>query len=900
MQSMGFLLLTLNVLAVQTGVLPGTSLMHPTFEILDSKGEPVLRSGGPISTMRTCGNCHDTDYIANHSFHADVGLRDLGPAGETASGRAWDTSPGFFGRWSPMLYRYLTPEEDDTIDLGTASWLQQFGARHVGGGPAEFSRNGQPLADLTAGGQANPETHIADPDTGETIPWDWQASGGIEMNCFLCHIPQPNNEKRTEALASGQFRWANTATLVGSGIVQQSSDGWQWNREAFDESGHLKKEFLKIQDPADANCGLCHGLVHPEQNEPIISTGCRPDHWSTETTGQILSPQRIANSGLNLAGKQELSRAWDIHSERLVKCIDCHYSLNNPIYRLEDSESRPAHLIFDARRMDISEYLHRPSHQFARGEVTQTLVAPELKASMRRCVSCHDPEPGHQGLPYYERHFTALSCETCHIPRIYAPARRAYDWTVVTVEGEPGLECRGIEGDRMGPDVLIRGFEPVLLERQDTNGTSSLRPYNLVSAWFWVAGNPERPVKTRDLMAVYLDGDTYAPEILEALDSNRNGELDDTELKLDTPEKVDLIANRLSGLGLDDPHIVGEIQPFGIHHNVTGGEWATRSCLTCHSRESRIARPMILASHVPGGVVPKMVGDANVSFSGETSTDAEGRLVYVPSSAASGLYVLGHDSLRWANLIGLLAVLGVIGGVAIHGGLRLKAAAAASPSPSPVDFERVYMYSAYERLWHWLQSLGIMVLILTGLEIHFPDTVGLFGFKTAVLTHNIVGFVLVANAFLSAFYHLASGEIRQYLPQPKGFFSQAIQQTLYYVRGIFRGESHPFEKAPQRKLNPLQQMTYLIILNVLLPVQVLTGLMIWGAERWPQTAQYLGGLSLVAPLHALTAWMFVAFLIMHIYLTTTGHTPLANIKAMVGGWEEIPIHNNHESGGKPS
>ncbi len=96
----------------------------------------------------------------------------------------------------------------------------------------------------------------------------------------------------------------------------------------------------------------------------------------------------------------------------------------------------------------------------------------------------------------------------------------------------------------------------------------------------------------------------------------------------------------------------------------------------------------------------------------------------------------------------------------------------------------------------------------------------------------------------------------------------------------------------------MQQITYLIILDVLLPLQVLTGILICGAQRWPQTAQYLRGLMFVVPLHALTAWMFVAFLIMHIYLTTTGHTPLANLKAMVGGWEEVAVQANHEAGGQ--
>jgi thiosulfate reductase cytochrome b subunit len=30
------------------------------------------------------------------------------------------------------------------------------------------------------------------------------------------------------------------------------------------------------------------------------------------------------------------------------------------------------------------------------------------------------------------------------------------------------------------------------------------------------------------------------------------------------------------------------------------------------------------------------------------------------------------------------------------------------------------------------------------------------------------------------------------------------------------------------------------------------------------------------------------FLIVHVYLTTTGHTPLAHIRAMISGWEEHP------------
>jgi Ni/Fe-hydrogenase b-type cytochrome subunit len=881
------IVLACAVVTLATGLgFSQTSLMHPQFRFLDAEGKHVLETGAPISTMKTCGNCHDTDYIANHSFHADVGLQNFGPPGQTASGRPWDTSPGLFGRWNPLIYRYLSPEGDERIDLGTAAWIQLMGARHIGGGPAFTGRDGRSLATIEQGDTVGPETHVADPETGEVTPWDWGRSGGVEMNCFLCHTPGPNNDKRLAALAAGEFRWAATATLEGTGIVEETDDGrWRWNRSAFDSSGLLEKDFVRIQDPRDDNCGLCHGLVHVDPSEPIITTGCLPGHWGTETTGQILSPQRIRDSGMNLAAKQELSRAWDIHSERLVGCTDCHHSLNNPIYREEDASSRPVHLKFDARRMDISEYLYRPSHQFAKGQVTQGALAPELTASMRRCESCHQAEATHVWLPYKERHFSVMSCESCHVPYIYAPARRRFDWTVITLEGEPSIECRGGEGDKITVDTLIEGFQPVLLSRHETDGTTSLVPHNLVSAWYWVADDPERPVLLSDLRSAFLDGDDYAPDVIRALDTNGDGTLQDSELRLDTEEKVELIRARLTDLGLKNPRIAGEIQPYGIHHTVATGDWVTKDCQTCHEKGSRLTEPMVLASYVPGGVEPQLVQDANVTLHGEITHDEDGKLIYKPSTTASGLYILGHDRVRLANGIGLLSVIGVLIGVAVHGGLRYRAARSKSHDGLPVT--RVYMYSAYERLWHWLQSLAIMMLLLTGLEIHMPGTVRVFGFSLAVQIHNIVAFIVVLNALLAAFYHFASGQIRQYLPEPKGFFSQAIQQTQYYLRGIFKGEPHPFEKIPESKLNPLQQVTYLAILNVLLPLQVLTGLAIWGAERWPEFAGIIGGLSYVAPVHALVAWLFASFLIMHIYLTTTGHTPTANIKAMVTGWEEV-------------
>ena len=877
----------------ETSPEPAGSPMHPTFPLLDEGGVNVLQSGGPVSTMRTCGACHDTAFIEEHSFHADVGLDNFAASGAFPGSREWDLSPGPFGKWNPLTYRYLSPAGDGRIDLTTAEWLQTIGARHVGGGPAVYSRDGRPLTDLSPT-PGDPETSIIDPQTAELVPWDWQASGVVEMNCFLCHTSDPDNEARLAALQAGHFRWANTATLQNTGVVTQTGATWQWNESAFTSGGELAAGALSIQDPTNENCGQCHGLVHVDARTPLVMNACTPEQWETITTGQIVSPQRIASSGLNLTDKANLARSWDVHAERVLNCTDCHAALNNPVYYRDLDGDGPEHLTFDPRRIDIGDYLYRPVHQFAKGRSAQGWLAQELDNSVRRCEACHSLEATHGWLPYKERHTTVLSCETCHVPKMYAPARQTMDWTVLRSDGSPQTACRGLEsgGEQFGT-ALISGFEPVLLPREDVNGQTSLAPHNLITSWYWVYGDPEKPVPLRDLQAAWLDDEgQYNPQILAAFDVDGDGRLDDGELIIDSPEKEALIASRLQDLGLETVRIAGEVQPYRISHTVTHGEWATKECRTCHGEQSRITQPMLLAEHVPGDVMPTVIAESATSLAGELYRTADGALYYRPESGPdagpASLYLLGHDSIAHVDWLGALLFLGTLAGAVVHGGVRyVTARRRASHDPA---LREVYMYSAYERLWHWLQTIVIFGLLFTGLIIHKPDTFRIFNFRYTVEVHNVFAAILLVNAALAAFYHLASGEIKQFLPRPHGFFDQAFAQARYYLRGIFHGEPHPFQKSRRRKLNPLQQITYFGLLNVLLPLQVVTGVLMWGTQRWPEIAQALGGLPFLAPAHTLLAWLFASFIVMHVYLTTTGHTATANIRAMLMGWDEVELH----------
>jgi len=435
------------------------------------------------------------------------------------------------------------------------------------------------------------------------------------------------------------------------------------------------------------------------------------------------------------------------------------------------------------------------------------------------------------------------------------------------------------------------------MPRQEPDGSAPLTPYNLVTTWFWVAGDPAQPVRLTELEAAWFEGEAYAPEVIAAW------------IRMGTERWQNKSCYWIPGEGGSDrqppggawgaePRILGEIQPYGIHHTVASDEWAIQDCQECHSDQSRVTQSFELAAHVPPGAEAAFVGGSTAIASGEILAGADGGLVYKPDTDSRQLYVLGHNRAEWVDWLGGLLFIGVLIGIVIHGGLRvISAMRHRTEAPEPAT-EPVRMYGVYERLWHWLQTFAIVALLFTGLVIHRPDTFGMFSFRGVVLVHNILAAILVVNAALSLFYHLTSGEIRQFVPRPVGFFDQAFLQAKYYLKGIFRGEPHPFEKTPGKKLNPLQQVTYFGILNVLLPLMILTGILMWGAERWPEYSAAIGGLTVLGPVHSGIAWMLAAFIVGHVYLTTTGPKPLSSLQGMMFGTEDVEQGHLETQGGE--
>lgn len=195
-----------------------------------------------------------------------------------------------------------------------------------------------------------------------------------------------------------------------------------------------------------------------------------------------------------------------------------------------------------------------------------------------------------------------------------------------------------------------------------------------------------------------------------------------------------------------------------------------------------------------------------------------------------------------------------------------------------------YIYSRFNRFWHWTQAGLILFLAVTGFEIH--GSLHFFGYANAVHYHSAAAMALLALVALAIFWHFTTGQWRQYLPT----LSNLRAQANYYVTGIFHGAPHPTRKTALSKLNPLQRLVYLGLKLLVIPVVALSGLL-YMFYRYPQRFDVLSlkmsGLRTVALVHSLGAYLIVSFLIAHLYLITTGSSLTSNLKAMITGFEDI-------------
>ncbi len=205
--------------------------------------------------------------------------------------------------------------------------------------------------------------------------------------------------------------------------------------------------------------------------------------------------------------------------------------------------------------------------------------------------------------------------------------------------------------------------------------------------------------------------------------------------------------------------------------------------------------------------------------------------------------------------------------------------------------KQVYIYRSFERFWHWMQAILIFFLAFTGFEIH--GTYSFFGYRDAVRYHNVAAYLFIGLIVFAIFWHLTTGEYKQYIPT----LSNIKAQLDYYLFGIFKNAPHPTKKTVLSKLNPLQKLTYFGLKILVIPLSVTSGLL-YMFYRYPSKqgveAINVQSLEFIAIFHTVAAIMLVVFIVTHLYLITTGETETSNLKAMLTGYEELEDEDKTE------
>jgi octaheme c-type cytochrome (tetrathionate reductase family) len=427
---------------------------------------------------------------------------------------------------------------------------------------------------------------------GPRIP----AEDDSQMNCFLCHLQQADHSGRQAAIDAGTQEWSVSATLLGTGLLAATADGYQWNSALVGADGEAE---IDLRPVTEAHCGACHGMVHDGADPLVVPLGSG-EHWTTETTGQVFSPQPVRLSGMNHANKDILDLVWDVHAERLVSCGDCHYSSKRPV-RLA-------------------------------GKATVANVIPS-EGVKRRCESCHSLANTHAWLPEPARHFNAVNCESCHVPRLEMGARQSIDNTIMQLDGSPLISYRGIDDIDLADlsKSYITGYRPLLRVGKSAQGRNQVLPYNLVAQWYWSDGESHKPITAKQLRAAWLAGDSYPADVMEAFDTDRDGQLDRQELRLDNNTKLMLIKERLRTAGVHNPQVRGEVRAYHINHNIRHGSRVNRDCSDCHPDTNKSLPGFELATYVPGNVKPVLMqGNKEIVLDGSWETTVDGGLRFVP------------------------------------------------------------------------------------------------------------------------------------------------------------------------------------------------------------------------------------------------------------------------------
>ena len=199
----------------------------------------------------------------------------------------------------------------------------------------------------------------------------------------------------------------------------------------------------------------------------------------------------------------------------------------------------------------------------------------------------------------------------------------------------------------------------------------------------------------------------------------------------------------------------------------------------------------------------------------------------------------------------------------------------------------MYLYPKWIRLWHFLNALFCLLLIVTGLRLQYSGMEKhIIPFNSAVVLHNTGGIGLSLSYLIFLLGNIFSPNRKHYRIRYKGLWRDLVVQFKYYTFGVFRGQKNPFPARAEDKFNPLQRVSYVLIMYFAVPLIILTG---WGLLLPDITIPGIFGVSgiiLTYVVHIIMGFIVSIFLIIHIYLSTFGPSPGSRFMSIISGYHQ--------------
>ena len=320
-----------------------------------------------------------------------------------------------------------------------------------------------------------------------------------------------------------------------------------------------------------------------------------------------------------------------------------------------------------------------------------------------------------------------------------------------------------------------------------------------------------------------------------------------------------------------------DVSKYSEAHQLSIKKNAIRECESCHSKDSMFFKNVTLAIIKADGSIARF--RAQPSFLGSINS----------AGTVRQFYVLGGTRLTILDWLGIMMVFCSVLAPIVHTSVRAATVSRRRAKTAPAhEAKEIYLHPLPVRIWHWTNAISFLVLIFTAIQLRYYEVTTLTKFKSAVTIHNVFGIILIIGYILWICYYVFTGKITLYLPplNLKKYITGCLSQAVYYGYGMFKGHKNPHHSAPDNKFNPLQKTAYFFIMVFLMPLQMITGVLLLDVKRFNTVIGMLGGLTVVDLVHVVVSFVFVAFLFVHIYLTTLGATPMQHIRAMITGYEK--------------